>query len=51
MNFKVVFIQHTVKPVLYKLPRKALLNSSIKTKNVSLYELIALLVLLQYYCY
>lgn len=46
MYFKIVFLQCTVKPALYKLPKKAVSNSSIKTKIVSLYELIALLVFL-----
>lgn len=49
MPFKIVFIQCTVQPALYKLPRKAVSNYSIKTKNVSLHELMAFLVLLQYY--
>lgn len=40
MYFKIVFIQCTVQPVLYKLPRKAVFNHSIKMKIVSLHELI-----------
>lgn len=49
MYFKIAFIQSIVQPVLQKLPRKAVFNCSIKTKNVSLHELIAFLVFLQYY--
>lgn len=36
VSFKIVFIQCTVKPGLYKLPRKAVFDSSLRIKNVSL---------------
>lgn len=49
MYFKIVFIQCTVQPALYKLPRKAVFNHSIKMKIVSLHELIAFLAFLQHY--